>query len=67
MEITLFPDKPIPAACTVRLVGFDKMDGIYFVTQASHRVSRKEYSIRLSLYQISTDANTVGQTSGGTK
>lgn len=63
MELTLFPNEPIPAACTVRLAGFDKMDGIYFVTQASHRVSRKEYSIRLSLYQISADTDIAGQAS----
>lgn len=53
MELTVFPSEPVPAASTVILSGFDRMDGKYFVTQASHRIARKEYSIRLSLYQIS--------------
>lgn len=56
MELTLLPSEPVPAAVTARLSGFDRMDGIYFVTQASHRISRKDYSIRLSLYQIRADS-----------
>ncbi len=56
MELTLLPSEPVPAAATVKVSGFGKMDGIYFVAQASHRISRKDYSVRLSLYQIKADS-----------
>lgn len=56
MDLTMIPSRMAAASCTVMLEGFGRIDGTYFVQKVSHRISRKDYSLRLSLYRLNEDA-----------
>lgn len=57
MDITLPPDKLVTATSTVQVVGFGKVDGKYFITKVSHKLSSKSYTLKLDLYHINSEAS----------
>lgn len=52
MKLSLTPGAFIYATATVLLNGFGTMDGKYFVEKVSHSVSKKAYSLQVSLSRI---------------
>lgn len=52
MQLTMPPQLSITATRTVRLSGFGKPDGTYFVEKASHVISKKSYGMQVELSRI---------------
>ena len=55
MQLTLSPKLSLMATKTVRLSGFGRMDGLYFINSVTHTVSRKAYSMKVQLSCIPSD------------
>lgn len=55
MQLTLSPKLSLMATKTVRLSGFGRMDGLYFINSVTHTVSRKAYSMKVQLSRIPSD------------
>lgn len=55
LNLTIIPTIQIAASCTVRVEGFNKIDGRYFVMKVNHRISRKDYKMQLNMYRINTE------------
>lgn len=69
MDITLLPTSQVIAAGIVYLKGFRKIDGIYFISKANHKITKNDYSVQLYLYRIGQKSEpnkqNEGEQSGG--
>lgn len=55
MTLTIFPpDKPIVATDTIRIKGFYKLSGKYYVDKVEHSVSSSGYTQTLTAHKVST-------------
>ena len=53
MTLSIFPDPRIVAGATVRMDGFYKLSGKYFVQKVTHRITGKgAYSMTLDVYKV---------------
>ena len=60
MQLTLPPKLSLMATKTVRLSGFGRMDGLYFINSVTHTVSKKAYSMKVQLSRIPSDDTDAG-------
>lgn len=68
-EIMLWPDISLNlvASQTVQLTGFGKIDGVYFESKVSHRISGGKYEISLNLYRIADKTEKAEESNGEEK
>lgn len=52
MRLLLPPKFSLMAAATVQIVGFGRIDGIYFIEKVVHQISRKSYEMQVNLSRI---------------
>ena len=64
MQITLPPKLSLMATNTVRLTDFGIMDGIYLINEAKHSISRKSYTMQVSLSRVPGNGQVQEDTSG---
>lgn len=64
MQLTLPPKLSLAATNTVRLSGFGKMDGKYFIEKTAHSITKKSYGMQVSLSRIVTEGEDANRQTG---
>lgn len=66
MSLTIFPNPNIIATSTIRLSGFCKLSGKYYVDKVSHRISQGNYLMTLEVHKVKNRIGMgTGSSSGG--
>ena len=66
MTISIQPDPRLIATDTVKLYGFGKGSGKYYIDEVKHSISRSDgYTMELTMHKVATSSSGSGSAGGG--